>query len=435
MYKFLVVLTIGLCVLAGCKSRSVKEPKPDNQSAQPIVNIPADTLPPPSAKELALVEAANLFAFDMYRELVETSSPDTNVIFSPFSNFIALAMVGEGARGETADEIRKALHLDAQPDSVRAALPDMLMRLEKKLQLDTSSTFLVGDGLFSDNICPIRMDYRDWFTRLCRGEFQPVIFHDPAELEKTRGRINAWVNEKTKGKIPGMLSPDDIHPLTVAVLVNTLYFAGRWSYPFEPKSTSEAVFNKTVKDTIHVMMMHKKMLMNQLRIFNTPTFQFLELPYKGGRFSMMILLPNETYGLPALDSKLNISSWNEWKQAMSPLEGITIAMPRLKLENRKYLIPVLCNMGVKKLFLAGQADLNSMFAYGPVWVDNVIHSALVEVDETGTVAAAATAYTMPCSAPMSRTEFIVNHPYLFAIVDNENGALLFMGRIVNPVQK
>lgn len=429
--KFLLFFS-AILFIAGCKSRPASvppatTPPPQGKSA----SAPVEVIPP-SADELTLVEASNNFAFDMYHALVNAGSPDSNVVFSPFSNFVALAMVGEGARGETAYEIRKALHLSEQPNLVHTALPNMLARFEKKQQLDTSSTLIVGDGLFSDNICPVRKDYQDWFTRLCQGEFQSVNFHDIAELKKTLDLINAWVNEKTREKITNLLAPDDLHPNIVAVLVNTLYFAGKWTHPFDKKDTHEMPFYKTAKDTVHVMMMKRDMRQNVLRMLKMPTFQFLELPYSGGRFSMLIILPNESDGLPAFDSTLNWPTWRDWTLAMSGFQSMTVRIPRLKLSSSKYLIPILETMGVQHLFDPERADLSGMLECMPVWVEKVIHSTYIEVDEAGTVAAAATAYNMALSVP---PDFTANRPYLFAIVDNENGALLFMGRIVNPVEK
>lgn len=412
MHRKILLLLLATLFVAGCKPRSVEAP--------------------PSPDELALVEAANNFAFDMYRELVKAGSPDSNVVFSPFSNFVALAMVGEGARGETAAEVWKALHLENRADSVLCILPDMLKRLEKKWHSDKASELWVSDGLFSDDICPVRSDYRNWFTHACGGEFRSVIFHNPAELPKTINLINAWVTEKTKGKIPALLTSADIHDNTVAVLVNTLYFAGKWVYPFDKKETHEAVFHMINGDTVSVMMMRRDMKQNLLRMLEMPSFQFLELPYESNRFSMLILLPVEQNGLLAFDSSLNWSTWKDWTCAMNTFQRMTVRMPRLKLENRKYMIPILDRMGVRRLFDPDEADLSGMLECRPAWVDKVVHGTNVEVDEEGTVAAAATAYNMASSIPPS---FIVNHPYLFAIVDNENGALLFMGRIVNPVQQ
>lgn len=422
-FAIILSITLAALFLIGCKSRVVKE------TAQPetIVNIP------PSASELALAEASNQFAFDMYRVLVEQDKSGGNIVFSPFSNFVVLAMVGEGAQGQTADEIWTALHLQDQPGLADSALPQMLQRLEKLANADTLAILETANALFSSESPPIRPEYRNWFTENCLGKYFSISF-STSSLTKTVDRINKWVSEKTHGKIPSLLNPKDISGGTTAVLVNTLYFEGKWKNPFNKKLTSEEWFYTLKGDSLRVNMMQSTKFRNSLRVLNNDSFQWVELPYKNDRFVMQLLLPRERTGMRKYDSTLTWQKWNQLSDSLTLQNDVFVQMPRQTISLRMYMMDILTKMGVHSVFMPGVADLSRMYISRGPWVDKVIHAVKIEVDETGTVAAAATAiFSVTCAQP-DPVIIRLDHPFFFTITDKQNGAILFMGHIVKPVE-
>lgn len=384
-----------------------------------------------TTNERRYVDATNEFAFDLYRNLANSAGRDENVAFSPFSISIGVAMLAVGARGETAEEILKALHLQSA-QTVQAALPQVLRRVKSE---DAKASLAVDVGLWYDDDYPLRREFGMWFRDSCGAKDHAANFQSAIGRWNARRTMNGWVKKLTAGKIPTLLEDNDIDEATRAVLVNALLFQGKWTYPFLPETTTERVFLTLNGQTVAVPMMEQLAKANTLRAAETATCQMLELPYGEGRYSMLILLPREPDGLLGLDTTLNLSTWRQWTAELAMAEqGVALQMPRYQLHDRRYINDALKTLGIVRLFGLMQADLSGMFATRDLFVSRAIHALDLEVDETGTVAAAATAFVIA----IGRTDdspviFHVDRPYAFVIVDNATQAILVMGRIVNPI--
>jgi serpin B len=247
--------------------------------------------------------------------------------------------------------------------------------------------------------------------------------------EESRRVINDWVSEQTEGKIRDLIAQGLINPMIRLVLTNAIYFNAPWSFPFEPQDTEEGTFHLLDGGEVTVPMMNQSL---KFPYAEGEGYQALELPYGLGELSMLILLP-QAGQFEAFESSLTadradriVRDLEEW--------GVTLAMPKFKFESSFDLGETLAAMGMPNAFDAGSepADFSGMTGSRDLSIAFVVHKAFVSVDERGTEAAAATGVGMAVSAPQRNAEFIVDRPFIFLIRDRETGAILFLGRVVNP---
>ncbi|GBN73343.1 Leukocyte elastase inhibitor [Araneus ventricosus] len=237
--------------------------------------------------------------------------------------------------------------------------------------------------------------------------------------------INDWVKKKTNGKIEKLLQ--QLSPATVLALLNAVYFKGAWETQFDPKKTKDGPFynNGLKSEAKDVPMMH---IRTKFPVAFFPDFRALELPYKGENVSMLILLPNERDGLQALEESLTPEKLAEVQEWMHPFK-ISISLPKFKLEFKEELSGPLQALGANQIFSAG-ADFSGMTPSRGVSVSQVLHKAVIEVNEEGSEAAAVTGGAMFRSRILP---FRADHPFLFTIVEkgSRSNMVLFMGRVNN----
>jgi serpin B len=212
------------------------------------------------------------------------------------------------------------------------------------------------------------------------------------------------------------------------VLTNAIYFKGRWASEFAADFTGEAPFTLADGQKVSVPTMRQ---MAAFPILQGDGFQALALPYKGDRLSMVILLPAKHDSLPALEKALSAESLGKWIGAMKP-QLVSVALPKFKATTTILLAETLQGMGMTDAFGLPPADFSGMTGKKDLFISQVIHKAFVDVNETGTEAAAATAVIMEGGGPPKSVPFIADHPFLFLIRDNRSGTILFLGRLVNP---
>jgi len=273
---------------------------------------------------------------------------------------------------------------------------------------------------------PIEQSFLDRVNKGFGGGLRRVNFKDKEAALKT---INAWVEQQTKSRIQNLLTPDNITPLTRMVLTSAIYFKGQWQYKFNKALTKNEPFWTTVEKPTTVPMMHQPV---HARYLANDAMQLVELPYKGDRLSMVIVLPKAKDGLTKLESKLTHVDVNGWIAKAKEMDG-DVAMPRFEFTTRYQLPDQLQAMGMKKAFGAG-ADFSGITTAEPLYIADVIHKAFVKVDEEGSEAAAATA-VIKDRAPspvMDRFHFRADHPFVFLIRDKMTGTVLFLGRYSEP---
>ncbi|GBM64599.1 Serpin B8 [Araneus ventricosus] len=373
-------------------------------------------------RKLAL--ANNELAFNLHRSLASGSSK--NIFFSPLSISTAFSMLLYGARGETAEELRKTLGYEKSQllgDLVHDTFSRYFSDVLKSGDSADGYVLNSANSILVDKRLELLEEYRRNVQELYRATVRNVDF--AREAPRLVEEINDWVKEKTNGKIEKLL--DDLSPSTVLALLNAVYFKGTWETQFDPKETKDEAFynNGLESEAKNVSMMHMK---TKLPVAIFPDFKALELPYKGENVSMLIFLPNERDGLQALEESLTPEKLAEVRERMHPFKTL-ISLPKFKLEFEEELSGPLQDLGANKIFSAG-ADFSGMTPSRGVSVSQVLHKAVIEVNEEGSEAAAVTGIIMFRSAGI---DFRVEHPFLFTIVEkgSRSDMVLFMGRVNN----
>lgn len=426
-------LRIGLwSVLAfGAVSMSCK--KQDMGSSASSVEVPP--LPPAAAaaplddEEARLVAGAvGGLAAALHPRL---SAGETNMAFSPTSIMLALAMTSGGARGETAAEIDALLRLGDDPARVRA-----LLGREQRLLLRAGGAegvqLAVANRLFGERSFEFRPEYLEWTAAEFGAPLEPVDFR--GAFEAVRGRINAWVAEQTHDRIPVILPPGSIDAGTSLVLVNAIYFKGRWALVFEESATQPRPFTLADGTQIETPTMEAK---DDFGYAARDGVQLLELPYAGSELSMVVVLPAAGEAPDPWLTAANLEALGRL-----PVQEVEVRLPRFRIDppEPRAIEEDLKALGMRRAFAAGRAEFEGI-AVPPtpetgLYISRVFHRAFVEVNEEGTEAAAATAVVMaPGGAPPMPREplrFHADRPFLFLIREIRTGLVLFVGRVGDP---
>jgi serpin B len=404
-------------------------------AAQPALAVgPAEQTPP--ADQVQVAEGCNRFAFDLYARL---AGGEGNLFLSPYSISTALTMTYGGARGETADQMAKALRLPASGEAVHGAYGALQSDLNaagaggpvRRSPKGEGGAFelAVANRLWGQKGFAFLPDFLALLDARYGAGLEPLDF--AAATEAARQTINAWVEEKTRDKIKELLKPGVLDAATRLVLTNAIYFKGKWAEEFDKKATQDEDFFLAPEKKVTAPLMHRTA---DFGYFEGDDLQALELPYQGERLSMVVLLPKPKDGLAALEAALSADKVSEWVGKLSRRE-VQVALPRFKTTAEFSLGEVLAAMGMQDAFDASRADFSGMTGTKDLFISAVVHKAFVDVNEEGTEAAAATAVVMTLSAmPEPPPVFRADHPFLFLIRDTRSGAILFLGRIADPTK-
>jgi len=374
-----------------------------------------------------LSQADNQFAFDLYSHL---ASHQGNIFFSPYSLSSALEMAYEGARGETAQEMRSLLHLNADDTARRSRIASFIQEINlpgKAYELTVANAFWAGQAY------PFKEDYLNLVKHVYFAQVRNLDFI--SNPEPSRETINNWVSEKTKNHINGLLPSGSITKETRLVLTDAVYFKGKWQTPFKKQFTRPDAFWLTPDQSVLTDMMAIKG--ESFDYMDNEQAQVLKLPYQGADLDMCIILPRSK-DLQDLQKTLTPDLLTQWQQDMK-LEGVNVFIPKFKFDAEYMMKDILSGMGMKLAFDPQNADFSGMAELQPGWhlcIDEVYHKAWVDVNEEGTEAAAATGVGMLSSLarmePLNPKIFRADHPFLFVIQDKNSGHILFMGRVSDP---
>jgi serpin B len=374
------------------------------------------------------VQGNTAFALDLYQHLKATPG---NLFFSPHGISTALALTYAGARGQTESEMARVLHFNRPPDDVHAAFADLAARMDQ-VQRWRRVKLTTGNLLW----CQRNFPFTDSFLKLARTRYRAdarlVDFQHAAP--EAASEINRWVDKETHGRIEGLL--DSSFPLasdTRLVLCNVIYFKGDWAAQFQPRDTGPAPFFVTTNQTVTVPMMRQTARFKAIHAEADDTrLGLLGLPYSGSDLSMIVLLPEDVDGLPALENQLTADTLHRWLAELdaTPAHELVVRLPRFTTTQRFDLKGALKSLGMPSLFNVGDADLSGMEAGTNLFISDALHQAFVEVNESGTEAAAATV-VVAASRGMT-SSFVADHPFIFLIRDNGSGSILFLGRMIDP---
>ncbi|XP_014406868.2 leukocyte elastase inhibitor [Camelus ferus] len=375
------------------------------------------------------LSAANTrFALDLLRTVNE-SNPAGNIFFSPFSISSALAMIFLGTRGNTSEQMSKALYFK-EVEEIHSRFQSLNADINKR---GAAYTLKVANRLFGEKTYDFLPEFLASTQKMYGAELASVDFQQASE--DARKAINEWVKGQTEGKIPELLASGVVDSMTKLVLVNAIYFKGNWQEKFATEATHDATFRLNKKDTKTVRMMYQKKKL-PLGYIEDLKCRVLELPYQGGDLSMVILLPDdiedESTGLRKIEQQLTLEKLRKWTKADS-LEHLEVSvhLPRFRLEESYDLTAPLAHLGVQDLFCS-KADLSGMSGTRDLFVSKVVHKSFVEVNEEGTEAAAATAGIVAYAMLMPEENFIADHPFIFFIRHNLSANILFLGRLASP---
>jgi serine protease inhibitor len=387
----------------------------------------ATRAPGSPAQAESAAAAVDSFGFDLYRRLALNPG---NLVFSPASVAIALAMAEPGARGQTATQIDAVLHVSSSAvsadgfNSLDQALAGISGKYGDAEGRVREVKLTIANAPFGQKGWPIEQAYLDTLASRFGAGLRLVDYHnDRARAVKT---INSWVKSETEGRIPELLG--DLDPLTRLILVNAIYLKAAWQEPFDRQATANADFTRPDGTKVSVPTMSGTI---GAVYAAGPGWRAVELPYVGGSMTMTIVVPDD---MAAFEKDVDAAAFATITSGMKPAT-VQLTLPRFKTETKAGLETLLGKMGMPLALDAATADFSGITTAEPLFIGGVVHQANISLDEDGTEAAAATAVVMVAGATPARTDPVVFHvdrPFLFALRDSKTGAILFLGRIGDP---
>jgi serpin B len=371
-----------------------------------------------------LNQSSATLALAMYQRLAE---PSDDVVVSPFSLRMVLAMTLGGARAETAAELRGLLSAGDGDTDVHETLGRQCRSLQA---FGADGSLGIANSLWIANAHPLTAGFEALTSAHYGSDIHSVDLASPA----TAVEMNRWVAERTFGRITDLIGRLDAD--SRLVLVNALAFRGTWATPFLPVATHDQPFTLLDGRRMLVPMMFNTM---RVRYAERQDLQAVDLEYRGGRLSMLIVLPSADTGLSTLEHELS-APMIAALDANLRVREVHVSLPRFKVSAEHSLVPLLQSLGVRHSFDRDTADFSGINARRPpdaaaLFVSDILQKAVVDVNEEGTEAVAATAVLFPqCAASLTAEEpvipmFRADRPFLFAIRDRSSGEILFMGRV------
>lgn len=413
MKKFVIVkfvIIIGLFSLFGCNT-------PPSEGFS-IVNSNVEYGEKDYEK---IISDHQSIAFQLFQRVEDDEAE--NLLLSPFSFITALSMLYNGADEQTKAEISSILaNHELDREEVNRANASLLMKLFK----DTDEiTFHIGNSLWLNEAYEVQQDFTEQLKNYYGAEIEKVDHEKPKSVQK----INKWVERATNKKIPEII--DSLDPNFVAMLINTIYFQGKWTYPMNPNDTTMGTFHSMNQNSNQIPFMH---LHEELPYLENDRFQAVKLPYgKEEAMSMVIFLPDDRSSVHELIEELTMENWKEWKTKFQIREGI-LKLPKFQITDELSLKGALMELGIRTAFDPQEANFSKMIQGNEqIFVSEIKQKTFLEVDEEGTEAAAATAIEIRVtSAPLEHPfEMNIDRPFVFMIQDEETGAILLIGKIAN----
>ena len=368
-----------------------------------------------------VIDSANRFAFDLFRPLIADPKGTENIMISPFSITSALSMTLNGAAGETFNAMRKALRLDGktleQINKTYLKLMTEMVPVDERVIVEIANSVWVEKRLIVKQ--PFITDLQEWY----KAEARDIDVTDPGAVDM----VNDWIAGKTHDKIKDML--DNLDPDLAMLLINAVYFNGKWRYQFDEDYTKEEPFYVTSSTSISVPMMHQTVNLNAIRRNN---MTIAEIPYGQGNYTMVVALPDENLTSAEMANLLTPSLWQEWMDLLPDnAHKVELSMPRFKYEYKRLLNNDLIDLGMGVAFTP-MADFNNI-SNQDLMISRVLHQTFIETNEEGTEAAAATVVEIILtSAPSTIDAVTLDRPFLYFIRESSTGTILFMGRVSDP---
>lgn len=371
-------------------------------------------------KEIAeAIEGNNTFCFEWLSSAYQAGE---NQVFSPQSISIALSMAYDGAKWRTKWEMAKVMHFQSNAKKNQAAWAgyiDYFDQIKTPLFHSANAVWLQKDYHFLESYVAGIENYK--------AQIKAVDFVNTVEREKSRKKMNQWVESKTKNKIKQLIRKGDLDDQTRLVLINAIYFYSEWEQTFPENMTHEMIF-QTNEKPVKTDFMN---IQGEYNYMESDLFTIVEVPYRSGLSSMYILLPKRESSMTDLLSTLDYESFSEIISNLTQ-QTIRLSMPKFHMESRTEMKKQFIKMGMQKPFSA-EANFRGINGKKNLMIDEVIHQAMIDVNEKGTEASAATAVIMREKGGVELPHFLADRPFVFIIKENKKGSILFAGVLENPI--
>ncbi len=379
-----------------------------------------------SEKTARLIEAENEFGLELFQKVYTSETTYENIMVSPLSVSLALAMTYNGANGATQTAMEKTLKVNGlSPEEINASYRDLVEALKdldypKVLLEIANAIFYRQDFEVEDAFVNINNDYY-------QAEVSPLDF---AKEEQALETINGWVAQKTHDKIKTIIN--QITPQQVMFLLNAIWFKGTWQKEFNEESTEKRPFYPDAGGTVQTETMQR---LDTLLYTSNDLFSAVQLPYGKGNYNMYVFLPHQEKELEDIIHQLDEDNWQTWMEGFEETNSVDIKLPRFKYKYEIKLNDVLTDMGMGVAF-TGAADFTGINRQGNLNIDYVKHKSFIEVNEEGTEAAAVTVVAIELTSvgQPEKVPFYVNRPFFYAITEKDTGAILFMGTVKDPTE-
>lgn len=422
---------MGTGLLAGCgqqPSLAAVGPATIGSGGRATSVVPRGAVDPATVPGAAA--AVRAFSADLYRHL---SRSEGNLICSPYSVAVALAMCRNGARGTTGSEMDRVLHSPGPEQfngglrSLEALLAQHSGRVRRADGSPAEVSLRVANSLWGQHDLAWQNAFLDTLARHYGSEMRLVDYR--ADAQGARVQINTWTSEQTQDKIKELLPPDIIDAMTRLVLVNAVHLKAPWESPFEPARTKMRRFRRADGSTADVPTMAS--VLGNTGYARGTGWQAAELRYAGKNLAMVIVVPDHG-AFQTIERNLDIDRITQIKESLSPVQSLDLRLPKWTFRTQANLDKILPAMGMPAAF-GRTADFSGMTTQERLRIDSVQHEAFIAVDEAGTEAAAATAVVaMAVAAPPPPVPLVVDRPFLFVIHDPTTATPLFIGRVMDP---
>ncbi len=408
--RLFVAFISSVVILTSCEKKDTIE-----QSGDPV-NITTEVY------QKEVIDSANRFAFDLFKPVLADAKGTENIMISPFSITSALSMTLNGAAGETFEAMRKALGLEGknldQINNTYLKLMTEMVPVDKRVVMEIANSVWVEKRLI------VKQPFITELQKCYKAEARDIDVTNPVAVDI----VNGWIAEKTHDKITDML--DKLDPDLAMLLINAVYFNGKWRYAFDKADTKDEPFYITPSDPKSVPMMHQT---ENLKAARTNNLTLVEIPYGQGNYNMVVVLPDENVTTSEVANALTPSIWQEWMGLLTDnTHKVDLSMPRFKYKYKRNLNDDLINLGMGIAFtdLANFSNISD----SRLQISRVLHQTFIETNEEGTEAAAATVVEMinTVANPTTIEKVILDHPFLYFIRESSTGTVLFMGRVSDP---
>jgi len=370
-----------------------------------------------------VIDSANRFAFDLFKPALAAANGTENIMISPFSITSALSMTLNGATGETFEAIRKTLGLEQK--TLEQINNTYLKLMTEMVPVDKQVVVEIANSVWVEKRLIVKQPFITELQKSYKAEARDIDVTNPDAVNI----VNGWIAEKTHDKITDML--DKLDPDLAMLLINAVYFNGKWRYRFDKAETREEPFYSTPSVSKTVPMMHQT---ENLKAVKSNNLTIAEIPYGQGNYTMVVVLPDENVTTSDVANALTPSMWQEWMGLLAEnTHKVDLSIPRFKYMYKRLLNDDLIGLGMGIAF-SDFANFDNISDQG-LKISRVLHQTFIDTNEEGTEAAAATVVeivlTSASPTPLV-VKIILDHPFLYFIRETSTGAVLFIGRVSDP---